>query len=89
MDWNGKQLELVVLVSVVVGLVGALHGDAEVVGLVAAQLGHVDAQGAEVGGRHLLIQLLGQHEHAHLVVLGPAPQLDLGQNLSKNIFSDF
>ena len=76
-----------VLVSVVLGLVGALHGDPEVVGLVAAQLGHGDAQGAEVGGRHLLVQLLGQHEHAHLVVLGPAPQLDLGQNLSKNIFS--
>ena len=78
---------LEVLVSVVLGLVGALHGDPEVVGLVAAQLGHVDTKGAEVGGRHLLVQLLGQHEHAHLVVLGPAPQLDLGQNLSKNIFS--
>ena len=77
---------MVVLVSVVLGLVGALHGDPEVVGLVAAQLGHVDAQGAEVGGRHLLVQLLGQHEHAHLVVLGPAPQLNLGQNLRKIFF---
>ena len=86
MEWKAA---VSVLVSVVLGLVGALHGDPEVVGLVAAQLGHVDAQGAEVGGRHLLVQLLGQHEHAHLVVLGPAPQLDLGQNLSKNIFSDF
>ena len=66
-----------------VGLEGTLLGDAQVVGLLVRQLGQVDAQGAQVGEGHLLVEGLGQHVHADLVLAGVGPQVDLGQDLKE------
>ena len=64
-----------------VGLVGTVHREPQVVGLLCGQLGELDVEGAQVGPGHLLVQLLGEHEDADLVVGSVAPQLDLGQHL--------
>ena len=69
------------LVSVVVGLVRTVLGETEVIGLLCGQLGQLDVQSSQVRPGHLLVQLLGQHEHSNLVLGGLAPQLDLGQHL--------
>ena len=69
------------LVAVVVGLVGALDGQAQVVGLLRGQLGQLDGQGMEVRPGDLFIELLGEHVHRHGVLAGVAPQLNLGEHL--------
>ena len=72
------------LVAVGVGLEGALDGHADVVRLLLAQLGHAGAEGRQVEGGHLLVQLLGQQVHVILVLLGLCAVLQdiqLGQNL--------
>src|SRR4051795_10088368 len=51
------------LVAVVVGLVGAVDRDADVVGLVLGQLGQLHAERIEVQARHLLVEVLGQRVH--------------------------
>ena len=52
------------LVAVVVGLVGALDLDAEVVGLLLGQLGQLDAERGEVQPGDLLVEVLGQRVDA-------------------------
>merc|ERR550517_1624049 len=69
------------LVAVVVGLVGAVDRQAQVVGLLRGQLGQLDGQGVEVRPGDLLVELLGEHVHCHGVLAGVAPQLDLGKHL--------
>jgi len=64
-----------------VGLVGTVHREPQVVGLLCGQLGELDVEGAQVGPGHLLVQLLGEHEDTDLVLVSVAPQLDLGQHL--------
>ena len=76
-----QRAEELSLVSVMVGLVWTVLRETEVVGLLCGQLGQLDVQSSEVRPGHLLVQLLGQHEHSHLVIGGLAPQLDLGQHL--------
>ena len=71
----------VCLVSVMVWLVWTVLREAEVVGLLCRESGQLDVQSSQVRPRHLLVQLLGEHVDAHLVVGGVAPQLDLGQHL--------
>ena len=69
------------LVAVVVGLVGAIDREAEVVRLLRGKGGQLDGQGAEVGSGNLLVKLLGEHVHIHSELAGVAPQLNLGENL--------
>merc|ERR1712020_796689 len=65
-----------------VGLVGTVHRESQVVGLLVGELGQLDVQSTQVGPGDLLVQLLGEHEDTDLLVLSSvAPQLDLGQNL--------
>ena len=64
-----------------VWLVGTVLRESQIVGLLGGQLGELDVQGSQVGPGHLLVQLLGEHEDADLVVGSVAPQLDLGQHL--------
>merc|ERR1719187_1371050 len=68
-------------VAVVVGLVGAINGKAEVVRLLCGEGGQLDGQGVEVGSGDLLVKLLGEHVHIHSVLSRVAPQLNLGQHL--------
>ena len=51
-----------------VGLVGALDRDAEVVGLLLGELGELHAEGVEVQAGHLLVEVLGQRVDADRVV---------------------
>src|SRR4051812_19715662 len=69
------------LVAVVVRLVRPLDRDADVGGLVGAQLGQLDAEGVQVQTRDLLVQVLGQHMDLPAVGVGLAEQLDLGDHL--------
>merc|ERR550517_659994 len=69
------------LVAVVVGLVGTVNGQAQVVGLLRGQLGQLDGQGVEVRPGDLLVELLGEHVHRHGVLAGVAPQLNLCEHL--------
>ena len=65
-------------------LVGALHGDANVVGLLLGELGQLNTQGGKVEAGDLLVEVLGEDVHlAGLVLAGGAvgPQLDLGKGL--------
>ena len=64
-----------------VWLVGTVLRESQIVGLLGGQLGELDVQSSQVGPGHLLVQLLGEHEDADLVVGSVAPQLDLGQHL--------
>src|SRR5205085_2432316 len=57
------------LVAVVVGLVGTLDVDADVLGLVLAQLGEPDAEGVEVQPRDLLVQVLREDVDLALVLV--------------------
>ena len=57
-----------VSVAVVVVLVRALGGDADVVGLLVGQLREPDAEGVEVQPGHLLVEQLRQHVHAEGVL---------------------
>src|SRR5215216_2195674 len=69
------------LVAIVVRLVRALDRDADVGGLLRAQLGQLRAERAEVQPRDLLVEVLGQHVDLLLVVLVLREQLDLGDRL--------
>merc|ERR1719213_761952 len=78
---NAGTEQLPILVSVMVGLVRPILRESQVVGLLCGQLGELDVESSQVRPGHLLVQLLGEHEDPDLVVVGVAPQLDLGQNL--------
>ena len=66
-----------------IGLERSLLGDAQVGRLVVRQLGQVDAEGGQVGLGDLLVQGLGEHVDADLVLAGVAPQVNLGKDLKK------
>src|ERR1039457_193474 len=70
-------------VAVVVGLVGALDRHPDVVGLLLGQGGQPGAESVEMQPGHLLIQVLGQDVHAHLVVTGAGEQLDLDRKSTR------
>src|SRR5579859_3891157 len=70
-----------VSVTVVLRLVRAVDGDADVVGLLLGQRGEPDAQRVQVQPGHLLVQVLGQRVHAYRVFGGLGEQLDLGDDL--------
>ena len=64
-----------------VGLVGTIHRESQVVGLLCGELGELDVESTKVGSGHFLIQLLGEHEDTDLVLVSVAPKLDLSQHL--------
>lgn len=64
-----------------VGLEGAGQREAEVLSLRIAQLSQLDAEGLQVAGRDLLVQLLGQHVDADRVLAGVGPEVNLSENL--------
>src|SRR5690242_19227309 len=68
-------------VAVEVRLVGTGDVDAEVGGLLLGELGELHAEGVEVQAGHLLVEVLGQHVDAQLVVVGLREELDLRQHL--------
>src|SRR5271165_6261629 len=57
-------------VTVVLRLVRAFDGDADVVRLVLGQLAEPDAERVQVQPGHLLVQVLGQRVHAQRVLAG-------------------
>lgn len=69
------------LVAVVEGLVGALDGDVEVVGLDLGEGGELDAELGKVGASDLLVEVLGEHVDTKGVRLNVGPEGDLGKNL--------
>src|SRR5215210_3913670 len=69
------------LVAVMVGLVGPLDREAEVGGLLGAQLGELGAERVEVQPGDLLVEVLGQHVDLLGVLVGLRVQLDLGDRL--------
>src|SRR5215207_1629629 len=71
-------------VAVVVGLERALDGHAQVVGLLLAQGGQLDAEGVQVQPGDLLVQVLRQHVDADRVVLDLGEDLDLREDLVVN-----
>ena len=71
------------LVAVVVGLVGTVDGNVEVLRLHLGELGELHIQLREVSAGDLLVERLGQHVHLatlELVFL-VVPQRDLGERL--------
>src|SRR3954470_16136903 len=71
----------VALVAVMIRLEGPLDRDADVGGLVGRQLRQPDAERVEVQARDLLVEVLGQHVDALLVLVVLREQLDLGDRL--------
>lgn len=69
------------LVSVVVGLVGTVDGETEVVGLGLGHLGELDVELGQVRSGDLLVEGFGEHVHAEGVRLGVGPEGDLGHDL--------
>jgi len=71
------------LIAVGLGLVGAVDVDADVGGLVGAQLGEHGAELADVEAGDLLVELLGQEVDVVLVLAAVAflPELELSQGL--------
>ncbi len=59
----------------------AFGSDADIGGLLRAQLGQFHADAVKVQAGHLLIQMLGQDIDVVLVLFPAGPQLDLGENL--------
>src|SRR4051812_28247357 len=70
-----------VLVAVVLGLVGALLVDADVLGLLFGELGELRVQGLELEAGDLLVEGLGQDVDAHGVLRGVREELDLREGL--------
>jgi len=68
-------------ISVMIGLVRAELRDSEVVGLVLGEGRELDSEVLQMGFGHLLVQLLGQHVDAHLILAVARPEFDLGQDL--------
>src|SRR4051812_5745180 len=68
-------------VAVVVGLVRALDVDADVLRLLLAELGQLDAEGVEVQARDLLVEVLRQDVDLLVVLAGLRPELDLRDDL--------
>ncbi|MPL60975.1 hypothetical protein SDC9_06540 [bioreactor metagenome] len=68
-------------IAVVIGLVGAVDGDADVLRLIRAQLGQLDADLRQMQPRHLLVEMLGQDVDAGRIVRALAEQLNLRQHL--------
>merc|ERR1712093_299391 len=66
------------LVAVVVGLVGSVLGDAEVLGLLVGEDGEPGAELLEVEASDFLVELLGERVHAQLVLLLPEGDLSKG-----------
>jgi hypothetical protein len=66
-------------------LVGAGRTNTDVIGLLLAELGELDAKGGEVKAGDLLVEVLGEHVHLAglvlLLVVSVDPQLDLGKGL--------
>src|SRR6185295_13421249 len=69
------------LIPVVVGLERAVDRHVDVGSLVGRELGEVHAERVEVQAGDLLVEPLGQHVHALLVLVVAAEQLDLGDRL--------
>src|SRR3954451_9823451 len=69
------------LIPVVVGLERAVDRHVDVRGLVGGELGEAHAERVEVQAGDLLVEPLGQHVHALLVLVVAAEQLDLGDRL--------
>src|SRR5438270_1846715 len=68
-------------VAVAVRLERALHRYTDVVGLLLAEGGQLDAEGVEVKSSHLLVQVLRQHIDTDGVVVGLGEELHLGDGL--------
>lgn len=64
-----------------VGLVGTLRLDTEVLGLLGVEGGEVDTNVGQVRAGDLLVELLGEHMDADGILTGIGPEGDLGQNL--------
>jgi hypothetical protein len=72
------------LITVGVGLVGAIDGDANVLGLLSREDGEPGTKGVKVEAGDLLVELLGEDVNlAALVLVGVAllPEFDLGEGL--------
>jgi len=68
-------------ISVVIGLVRAELRDAEVFGLIFGEGGELDSEVFQVSLSDLLVQLLGQHVDANLVLTVARPEFNLSQDL--------
>jgi len=64
-----------------IGLERSPLGNAEIFGLVFGEGGELDAEMLQVGFGDFLVELLGQHVDADLVLAGFGPEFDLGQDL--------
>src|SRR5258708_7308846 len=82
-EWNGSGRDgcSPALISVVIGLVGALRIDAEIFGLLGRQPGQLGAELFEMQRRHLLVEVLGQDIDLVFVLAGIGPQFELRQHL--------
>src|SRR5580692_9280019 len=69
------------LVTVLLRLVRAVDGNADVVRLLLGQLAQPDPERVQVQPGYLLVQVLGQHVHAECVLVGLGEQLDLRDDL--------
>ena len=69
------------LVTVVIWLVGALFGKANVIGLFVGEDGQLDVELLEVSASDFFIQRLGQDVDTKREVLGSLPEGELGENL--------
>lgn len=69
------------LVAVVGGLVGAVGGDVEVLGLDVRKGRELDIERLQVGTGDLLVELLGEHVDTERELLGGSPESNLSEDL--------
>lgn len=69
------------LVAVVGGLVGAVGGDVEVLGLDVREGRELDVERLQVGTGDLLVELLGKHVDTERELLGGSPESNLSEDL--------
>jgi len=64
-----------------VWLVWSFDGDAQVIGLILAQLSQLDVKSSQVRSGHFFVQSLGQHVNSDWVLARVGIQINLSQNL--------
>src|SRR6516164_620276 len=69
------------LVPVMIGLVGPVHRNIDVIRLLVGQLGQLHPNLVEMQPRDFFVELFGQRVNLVLVLVGIGPQLDLRQRL--------
>lgn len=76
-----REVAIKCLVSVMVWLERSFDWDAQVIGLILAELSQLDVKSSQMRPGHLFVQSLGQHVNSDWVLARVGEQINLSQNL--------